>query len=456
MFKPLIPFAALLLTSCSLYKAYEPDAAVRDSVDNQLAIMNADYPADTISIGDISWRKVFSDPLLQQLVETAWQNNTDMRTVQLSIEQAQNEVTSAKWGYSPTLSFSPSVSASHNYQGGKYIQLPVKASWQLGIFGQTRSQIRSAKAQLAYDEDYRKAVQVDLAANVANLYYNLVMLDWELKIYQENEKLYEASYNTTAALFRAGVYKSPAVYEMEASLEDLRANMAQLRNSIVTTEASLCLLLAQPPHHIERCSYESLDAQFSSHNVENLHVGMPVRLLDARPDVRMAERNVEMAYYGVQQARQSFYPSISIDAMLGYYGTFTPVELFAQAIGSLSQPLFQGRSLRTQVRNAKADQEKARLDFAQTLLDAGGEVYKYSNTCKADQAKAIHIARRVNALQEAYTATIDLMNHGSTTYLEVLTAQESLLSAQLSQVENRCDLILDLINLYTALGGFGE
>lgn len=437
----------LLLPGCNLYKKYDSKA---NTVTGNLMgdVMN---PQDTVSIGDMSWRDVFTDPLLQQLIETALVNNTDMRTTQLTIEQAQNEVKAAKWGYAPTLSFAPN--ATYAYQGGAgsyNVQVPVKASWQLGIFGQTRSKIRSAKAKLAYDEDYRQAVQVDLAANVANYYYTLVMLDRQLAISEATETLYEESYNTTQALFQAGTYNSPAVYEMQASLEALRADIVDLRYNIAITEASLCLLLAEPPHHIERSSFNQFEMP------EQIHLGLPVRLLDARPDVRMAERNMEIAYYDTQQARQSFYPSLSIDGLFGLAGTFSALDLIGQAVGSLTQPIFQAGQLTAQLRNAKAEQEKARLQFVQTLYDAGNEVYKYKKAIETAEEKTGHIDIRVNALQEAYSGTTELMNHGSTTYLEVLTAQESLLSAELDQVENRYDMIKALINLYTALGGFGK
>ena len=430
----------LLLSGCNLYKKYESNVTVPENV-----MGNVVDSQDTLSMGDLGWRDVFKDPKLQSLIETAMVNNTDMRTAQLTIEQAQNVVRSAKWGYAPTLSFSPS--ASYNYQGragGYNVQIPVRASWQLGIFGQNRSKVRSAKAKLAYDEDLRQAVQVDLAANVANLYYTLVMLDRQLAISEATEILYQESYNTTQALFQAGTYNSPAVYEMQASLEALRADIVDL------TEASLCQLLAEPPHHIDRSSFEQFEMP------EQIHVGLPVRLLAARPDVRMAERNMEIAYYTTQQARQSFYPSLSLDGLFGLAGTFSALDLIGQAVGSLTQPILQGGQLTAQLRNAKAEQEKARLEFVQTLYDAGSEVYQYKKAIETAEEKTSHIDIRVNALHEAFSATTELMNHGSTTYLEVLTAQESLLSAQLAQVENRYELVQALINLYTALGGFGK
>lgn len=437
----------LLLSGCNLYKKYESSATVQENIMGEVV-----NPQDTTSIGDMGWRDVFKDPLLQRLIETAWANNTNVRTAQLTIEQAQNEVMSAKWGYAPTLALGPS--ASYNYQGGAggsyAVQVPVRASWQLGIFGQNRSKVRSAKARLAYDEDYRQAVQVELAANVATLYYNLVMLDRQLEISEATEKLYQESYNTTQALFQAGVYNSPAVHEMQASLEALRADIVSLRYCIATTEASLCLLLAEPPHRIERSAFGAFEMP------EQLHVGLPIRLLAARPDVRMAERNMEIAYYGTQQARQSFYPSLSLDGLFGVAGTFSAVNIIGQAVGSLTQPILQGGQLRAQLRNAQAEQEKARLQFVQTLYDAGSEVYKYKQAIETAEEKSSHIGIRVNALQEAFAATTELMNNGSTTYLEVLTAQESLLSAQLTQVENQYEMVRALISLYTALGGFGK
>ena len=436
----------LLLSGCNLYKKYESSATVQENIMGEVV-----NPQDTTSIGDMGWRDVFKDPLLQRLIETAWANNTNVRTAQLTIEQAQNEVMSAKWGYAPTLALGPN--ASYNYQGGAgsyAVQVPVRASWQLGIFGQTRSRIRSAKARLAFDEDYCQAVQVELAANVATLYYNLVMLDRQLEISEATEKLYQESYNTTQALFQAGLYNSPAVHEMQASLEALRADIVDLRYGIATTEASLCLLLAEPPHHIERSAFGAFEMP------EQLHVGLPIRLLAARPDVRMAERNMEIAYYGTQQARQSFYPSLSLDGLFGLGGTFNAVNIIGQAVGSLTQPILQGGQLRAQLRNAQAEQEKARLQFVQTLYDAGSEVYKYKRAIETAEEKSSHIDICVNALQEAFAATSELMNNGSTTYLEVLTAQESLLSAQLAQVENRYEMVQALINLYTALGGFGK
>lgn len=434
----------LLFSGCSLYQKYESNATVPDDVMGDIA-----NPQDTTSMGNLDWRDIFKDAKLQQLIEKAWNNNTDMRTAQLSIEQAQNELSAARWGYVPTLSLTPQATYTYNSGASAFnVSVPVTASWQLGIFGQTATNIKKAKAQVGYTEDYRQAVQVSLASNVANLYYSLVMLDRQLEIAVETEGLWEESLESTRALYEAGIYKSPAVYQMEASLAEVRTEIMELRNSITTTEASLCKLLAESPHHIDRASFNAFEVP------EELHLGLPVNLLSARPDVRVAERNMEIAFYGKQQAFQSFFPSLTIDGVFGL-ATVNPAQIMAQAVASLAQPIFAGGKLNAQLKNAKANQEKAQLAFVQALLDAGNEVYQYWHVFQTAQAKSTFIDTRVNALQEAFSATSELMDNGSTTYLEVLTAQESLLSAQLSQVNNQYEIIQSLINLYTSLGGFG-
>ena len=417
----------LVLPSCSLYKKYESDATVDEKVMGDVVDSQ-----DTTSIGDLNWRDVFTDPLLQKLIDTALAKNTDMRTTQLTIEQAQNSLKAAKWGYAPTFAFAPQATFT-NIAGvnSNQVLIPVTASWQLGVFGQTRSQIRKSKSQLAYYQDYRQAVQVSLAANVANIYYALVMLDHELELAEYFEGLYEESYNSTQALYQAGIYTSPAVYQMEASLEEVRIEIVDLQNSIIATEASLCVLLAEPPHPIERAKFEDFQMP------EQINIGLPARLLDARPDVRMAERNMEIAYYSTQQAKQDFYPNITIGGLVGFTGTVDALDFIAQAVGELTQPIFQGGQLRAQVRNAKKEQEKAELEFVQTLYNAGSEVYTYLHDCETAAKKAELIELRVNALKEAFNATSDLMDNGNTTYLEVLTAQESLLSAEFTMVQNQ-------------------
>ena len=322
---------------------------------------------------------------------------------------------------------------------------------QMNIFGQVTSRKRQARARKQMEEDYKQAVRTNLAANVAATYFNLIMYDRELKILQETQVVWEESLEAMRVLFEAGLYMSPAVYQMEASLASVQSGIVEVQENIRITEAALCLLLSEPPHPIER-------AQFGKFVMpEQLHVGLPIRLLEARPDVRQAARNIEVAYYDVQQARQSFYPDITINATLGWSngeGAINPAQFLAQAIGSLAQPFFSQGRLKARYKNAKIDQEKARLQFTQILLTAGNEVYRHLRICHKTEQKAAYLASIVQSLNEAYVGTRELMNNGTNTYVEVLKSQEDLLTAQITEVQNHFEGIQAFINLYTALGGF--
>ena len=424
----------MLLSSCSLYKKYEAHETVPTDIMGDVI-----QPRDTLSLGALGWRQLFTDPLLQELIERALQNNTDIKQAQLTIEQVQNDLASAKLGELPTLSFEPSGSLSRfNSLATRSYIIPLKASWQLSIFGQATSRKRQAKARVQMQKDYHQAVQTNLAANVAATYYNLVMLDRELQILQETQVVWEESLEAMRVLFEAGLYMSPAVYQMEAYLAGVQSGIVDVQETILTTEAALCLMLSEQPHHIERSPYEKFEMP------SELHVGLPLRLLEARPDVRQAARNIEIAYYDIQQARQAFFPDLTISAS----------QFLSQALASLVQPLFMQGRLKARYKNAQLEQEKARLQFIQTLLNAGNEVYRQMHICKKTEQKAAYLTSIVNSLHEAYDGTRELMNNGTNTYVEVLRSQEDLLTAQIKEVENHFEGIQALINLYTALGGF--
>ena len=439
--------SVLLLTSCSLYQKYEAQQTVPSDI-----MGNAVQSGDTLSLGAMEWRQLFTDPLLQRLIETALQNNTDVRQAQLTVEQAQNDLRAARLGALPILSFEPSGSLTrfNNASTRSYI-IPLTASWQAGIFGQVTTRKRLAKAKRQQLDDYRQAVQTALAANVANTYYQLVMLDRQLQILQETQAVWEESLEAMRVLFEAGLYMSPAVYQMEASLASVMSGIVEIQETIYNTEAALCLMLSEPPHPVPRSPYGTfaLPAQ--------LHVGLPLRLLSARPDVRQAERNMEIAFYERQQARQAFYPDLTLSGTLGWSnaeGTVNPAQFLANAVAALSQRIFSQGKLRAQHRNAAIEQEKVRLQFVQTLLNAGNEVYQQLRICHKTEQKAAYLTSIVNSLHEAYLGTSELMKNGTNTYVEVLKAQEDLLTAQITEVQNHYEGIQALINLYTALGGF--
>ena len=435
------------MSSCSLYQKYDAAPEVPDNLLGDVSI-----EGDTASLGTMGWRQLFTDTLLQCLIERAWANNTDVKTAQLTIEQAQNDLSSARLGHLPTLSFDP-TGGLRRFDGStiRSYAVPVTASWQVSIFGQATSRKRQAEARRQSAIDYKQAVRVNLAANIASTYYTLVMCDHELDILRQTLGVWEQSLESMRTLYEAGLYQSPAVYRMEASLASVKSGIVELEEETLNTEAILCRLLSESPHHITRAPFGAFRMP------EQLSVGIPLQLLKARPDVRQAARNMEIAYYDTQQARQDFYPNLTISGALGWSngeGLVNPAQFLAEAVASLTQPIFAQGKIKARYKNAQAEQEKVRLLFVQTLLNAGNEVYRYLHDCHKAQRKADYITDCVKALNESYLATRELMNHGTNTYLEVLTAQEDLLQAQITEVQNLNSGIQAIINLYVALGGF--
>lgn len=444
--------APFLLGSCGIYTRYEKQS---DAPDNLFGSIDSTIVAtDTTCMGTLPWRELFADVRLQALIEEGLRNNTDLASAQLRIEEAEATLHSAKLALLPSFALSPEGSIS-SFDGGKATKaysLPLTASWELDVFGKMRNAREQAKALYAQSKDYEQAVRSQLIAGIANTYYTLLMLDEQLRISQETKLSWTETVETTKALMEAGQATEAAVSQMEASVAAIDASILDLEEQINSTENSMAQLLSTTPRHIER---GVLDGQQMP---EKLNIGMPIGLLANRPDVRSAERQVEQAFYGVNQARSAFYPQIVLSGSAGWTnsaGSFiqNPAKFLASAVGAITQPLFARGQLTGQLKIAKAQQEEAQLSFQQALLNAGIEVNDALTQCQVAKRKAEVYESQVASLQKAYESTRLLMEHGTTTYLEVLTAQQSLLNAQLTQTANRFSEIQSVVTLYNALGG---
>lgn len=330
--------------------------------------------------------------------------------------------------------------------------LPVTASWELDIFGKLRNAKKQAQAAYAQSEDYRQAVYSNLIANIANTYYTLLMLDEQLEISRQTARSWEETVSSTQALMEAGLADETAVSQMQATHLEVKNSVIDLEEQISQVENSLSLLLAETPQSYRRGKLS--EQQFTA----KLSTGIPLQMLSQRPDVRMAERQLEQAFYVTNQANAAFYPSITLSGSAGWTNSIgglitNPGKFITSALASLTQPLFNRGSLIAKRRIAKAQQEEALLAFRQQLLNAGTEVNDALVSYQTSKRKKDNYRQQIDALERAYNGTSLLMENGNTTYLEVLTARQSLLSAQLSQTANRFKEIQSLINLYQALGG---
>ena len=443
---------AALLSSCGIYTTYHPATEVPEQLYGEEVVVS-----DSSSIASLHWRELFTDPYLVTLIEQGLANNTDYLAAGLRVQEAEATLLSAKLAYLPSLALAPQGTLSHleGHKMTKAYSLPATASWEIDLFGKLRNAKRQSQALLAQSKDYQQAVRSQLIAGIANTYYTLLMLDEQLRIAEQTATSWGESARATHALMQAGMTNEAAVAQMEAAYAQVSASVLDLKDQINQVENSLSLLLAETPHRVQRGTLAGQTWPSS------LSVGFPVSLLANRPDVRAAERSLEQAFYATNQARAAFYPSITLSGSAGWTNSAggmisNPAQFVASAVGSLTQPLFAKGQLTGQLKIAKAKQEEASLQFQQTLLQAGAEVNEALVQYQTAQEKRDLFAQQVNALQTAYRSTSLLMEHGTTTYLEVLTAQQSLLSAQLTQVANEVTEIQSLIQLYQALGGGAE
>lgn len=433
---------ALLLSSCSLYKSYESTETIRTDLYGDAAQQSSDN-----NLFDAGWQNLFTDPQLQTLISKALQNNSDMQTAMLTLQETEAVHKASKLAYLPTIMFSPTGSLTKFGSADliKDYNLGIDVSWTLDIVGGGITNARrQAKAGKAYADDLKQAVECRLIAMLIEDYYTLMALDRKAEIHSQTIKLWSENLDMIKALYEYGYYQSPAVHQATASLAGIKAQMLDIENQRHSLEVEICRILGEPATSVLRGSLASFTMP------EQIGIGVPADLLRNRPDVRAAERKMEVEFYNVQIKRGAFYPSIRIDGQ----GAWTnPQTWLINGIGSLVQPIFMQGKLRADLKIAKIGQQKALVAFRQTVIDAGAEVHNALNDCNLHKEKAQYIDEQVNELNEAYQATHELMTKGTSTYLEVIMAQDNLLNAQLAQVENSYQSAIALIRLYSALGG---
>ncbi len=436
-----------LLASCGIYKPYSrPDITTE-------GLYKGAQTTDTASLANLSWRELFTDKRLQTLIEEGLVRNTDLRIARLRIEEAKAVLMNARLSYLPAVSLNPEAAIS-NYDGAttKTYNLTASTSWEIDVFGKITNAKRGARAVLESSRSYEQAVQTQLVATIADSYYTLLMLDRQLAIHERTLDTWERTVKTLEALKQAGKSNDAAVLQARANRMTLEASVLSTRKNINQTENSLSALLAMSSRTIDR---GTLGAQQFP---DTLSIGVPVQLLSNRPDVKQSEQALAQAFYATNATRSAFYPRITLSGTAGWTNNgggaiLNPGSWLLNAISSLVQPLFNRGTNIANLKIAKAQQEEALLAFQQAILDAGKEVNDALIQWQTASQRIGISTRQIAALQEAVHKTELLMRHSTNNYLEVLTAQQSLLSAELTQAQDQFEEIQGIIRLYHALGG---
>jgi len=449
--------AAVLLSSCGLYNKYErpevmSDGIVRDpvSLTDTLAVQ------DTTSFGNLPWRSVFTDPQLQTLIEQGLEQNPDLLNAALNVKMVNEALKVAKLAFLPSLVLSPqgTLASFDGAAASKTYTLPVSASWNVDLFGNLLSVKRSAQMQLLATKDYQTVVKCNIISGIANLYYTLLMLDRQVQIVSDMEQLTKETWEKMKFMHdnRAG-YRSTAVQSAEAAYYQVQTQRIDLLRQVREMENSLSLLIGQQGQTIARGSFDSQSLP------SDLASGVGIQLLNNRADVHYAEMSLAQCFYDVETARSRFYPNITVTGTAAFTNNagsavVNPGKWLLSAVGSLVQPIFQHGQLIAGLKVAKAKYEQAYNTWQNAVLKAGNEV---SNALVAYNSYAEKVeldAKRVNTLKKNVEDTQRLMeSSANTTYLEVITAQSSLLNAEISQVQDQFYKMQSVVNLYQALGG---
>ncbi|MBD5231172.1 MAG: efflux transporter outer membrane subunit [Bacteroidales bacterium] len=441
----------LPLSACHIYNKYErPDDS---AIINELT--KADQlQQDSTLLGNLSWKQVFTDPLLQSYIDTALVRNKDLNNARLNVEIAQAQLQGAKLSYFPSLAFTPN-GGSASY-GGSHMNwsytLPLAASWEIDVFGKILNRKRGAKMGVEQAEAYRSAVQSQIIGAVANTYYAIAALNMQLEVSRQTAVLWKEQVSSMELMKNAGRVNEAAVVQTRAQYYAILASIPDLETALRSMQNTMSLLLNEFPadYQTTRDMTVSAPAEISE--------GVPMAYLAVRPDVAASERALAIAYYATNSARAAFYPSLNISAQGGFTNAIgsmivNPGKWFIQLAGSLTAPIFSRGQNIANLKAAKAQQQQAMNNFEYTLLNAAAEVGDAMHTYTASKTKQELLAQQIDQLEKSVDYTNQLLTLGSATYLEVLTAQQGLLQAQLSEINCWHSRVAALVNLYQSLGG---
>jgi NodT family efflux transporter outer membrane factor (OMF) lipoprotein len=442
---------AAMTTSCGIYKKYETP---QNTALTQAYVEARDAQVDSTALGNLLWEDVFTDPVLADLINRALVNNTSLKNAQLNVEMAQAQLKGAKLAYFPSLAISPN-GAGASYAGSNIswsYTIPATLSWEVDIFGKLLNSKRSAAVAVETSEAYAQAVRSQIICSVANVYYAMSSVESQLALARNTARLWEKSVQTMRDLKDGARVTEAAVVQSDANYQSVLASITDLEVSRHELDNTMSLLLNTMPQHWNVAADKSLDlpAQVSS--------GVPMSYLAMRPDVYVAERGLATAYYATASARAAFYPGLTITANGGFTNLLgsvikNPGEWFYNLAGSLVAPIFSRGQNITRLKVAKLQQQQAMNTFENTVMNAAGEVSNALTVYEKAGERAVHLDQQVDDLVKSVDYTNDLLVYSNGTYLEVLTAQQSLLSAQMGRIS--CDLTRTqaVISLYQAMGG---
>ena len=458
--KSVIPLiiSLFVFTSCGTYSNYQRKGSIiNDSIvrsDLAQAEPALFTPDASYSQG---WRELFTEPRLVALIEEGLAHNSDLNISKLHVDAAKAALRHAKGELFPSLGLKANGETFRYFRGDDdavssgLINIMTEASWEVDIFGKLRNAKKAAAATVEEKAAYVQAVQVELIATIATSYYQLEMYDAQISDTRDIINSWEESVRAQKALMAVGEATSDEVSQSEASKLEAEETLEELQQQMIEAENALCVLLGRYSGHIERGDFLTSCEQIP------LIPQVNIQALAARPDIRQAEAALVKAFYLTNEARAALYPSLNLTGSIGWTSTHETASvtgMVMRALGELVQPIFANGKLRAAVKQAKAEQEEAKIAFRQAILEAGQEVNDILASRQYAQRAISLNSQQVEKLTDVLDATKKRMRYDSeVNYLQVLLARQSLLEARLSLLSHRYGLLESTIQLYKALGG---
>lgn len=463
--------AGILLSfaSCKTVKYQQPATDLPDNFRNNTQIEVVQDSAST-GIAKIPYRQFFTDPVLLSLIESGVAKNNDLQVAIKQIEIASLSYKQSKWGNVPTVNLNianasinrPSDNSlngltTSQFLGQKYVEdysSTVTIGWEADIWGKISGRKEASLASYLQTQEVAKAVQTRLISQIAQGYYNLLMLDTQLDITHKNLELVDKTLKMITKQQELGITTSLSVEQQENSRDQILVTIPMIEQSITIQENALSILTGKMPAEIMRTSKlsEMITPAYQS-------VGIPSEMLSYRPDVKSSELAVRRAFYSVKVSKANMYPALNITAQGGlnafnFKNWFEiPGSIFGTALGSLTQPLLNGKQLKTQYEQSKLAMEQSELNFKQSLLNAVGEVSNALANIESADKREVITKDLVIRSDKAVTTSTKLFQQDMATYLDVIVAQNNKLQAELGLANIKQQKLNAVVDLYRALGG---
>jgi NodT family efflux transporter outer membrane factor (OMF) lipoprotein len=461
-----IAVTVLLFVACRVGKEYQRPAV---DLPAEFKAGSQQSFADTSSIADIEWKNFFTDTLLQNLVQKGLQYNHDLLIAVKRIDIAGQQVKQSKLLQLPevNLQFTGQISrpsdnslngiSIKSFLGKNYLEnynSSLTFNWEADIWGKIRGQREIVLKEYLRTQEAARAVQTQLVADIAQGYYNLLMLDKQLEVTKKNLVLSDSFLLATRLLKDAGLGNALAVQQAESQKQSTAVLIPLLEQQIALQENALQQLTGQLPGTIDR--KHALDAIAAN---DNMSTGVPVAMVSRRPDVRATELDLMIANTQVGIAQANMYPTLNITAGGGLESFKSinwfniPNSLFGLAAGTIAQPIFKRRQLKTEYEVAKLRREEAVIQFRQSVLQATVEVANALVQAGKLKEQQLIVASQVDTLRQAVANAKLLFRSDMANYLEVITAQGNALQAELDIALVRRQELGAMVELYRALGG---